>query len=199
MVKQSTCGRVKGTLQSFFWKLEVSTSIFYRTDVILDVWPHKTSQWRNKKKNPGMMEILGKATRKSCMNACMNAHIQVDVCVDAIQTETRRTATLTSHASRVMLKVLQARLQQCMNRELPDVQSGFGKGRGTRDQIANICWIIEKSKRGPEKHLFLLYWLCQSLWLCGSQLTVENSERDGNTRPPNLPPEKSLCKSRSNS
>ena len=112
------------------------------------------------------MEILGKATRKSCMNACMNAHIQVDVCVDAIQTETRRTATLTSHASRVMLKVLQARLQQCMNRELPDVQSGFGKGRGTRDQIANICWIIEKSKRGPEKHLFLLYWLCQSLWLC---------------------------------
>ena len=104
-----------------------------------------------------MMEILGKATRKSCMNACMNAHIQVDVCVDAIQTETRRTATLTSHASRVMLKVLQARLQQCMNRELPDVQSGFGKGRGTRDQIANICWIIEKSKRVSEKHLFLLY------------------------------------------
>ena len=62
----------------------------------------------------------------------------------------------------IMLKILQARLQQCMNRELPDVQAGFRKGRGTRDQIANICWII-KSKRVPEKHLFLLYLLCQSL------------------------------------
>ena len=49
-----------------------------------------------------------------------------------------------SHASRVMLKILQARLQQYMNQELPDVQDGFRKGRRTRDQIANICWIIEK-------------------------------------------------------
>ena len=56
-----------------------------------------------------------------------------------------------------------------------------------------------KHKRVPEKHLFLLYWLCQSLWLCGSQQTVENSERDGNIRPPYLPPEKSECRSRSNS
>ena len=56
-----------------------------------------------------------------------------------------------------------------------------------------------KSKRVPEKHLFLFYWLCQSLWLCGSQSTVENSERDGNTRPPDLPLEKSVCRSRSNS
>ena len=54
-----------------------------------------------------------------------------------------------------------------------------------------------KSKRIPEKHLFLLYWLCQSLWLCGSQQTVENCSRDGNTRPPDLPPEKSLCRWRS--
>ena len=57
----------------------------------------------------------------------------------------------------------------------------------------------QKNKRVPEKHLFLLYWLCQSLWLCGSQYTVENSSRDGNTRPPYLPPEKSVCRSRSNS
>ena len=56
-----------------------------------------------------------------------------------------------------------------------------------------------KSKRVPEKHRFLLYWLCQSLWLCGSQETVDNSERDGNTRPPNLPFEKSVCRSGSNS
>ena len=79
-----------------------------------------------------------------------------------------RTIALISHTSKVMLKILQARLQQYVNRELPDVQAGFKKGRGTRDQIANICWIIEKA-RVSEKHLFLLYWLCQSLWLCGSQ------------------------------
>ena len=60
------------------------------------------------------------------------------------------------HASKVMLKILQARLQQYMNRELPDVQAGCSKGRGTRDQIANICWITEKA-RVSEKHLLLLY------------------------------------------
>ena len=68
-----------------------------------------------------------------------------------------------------MLKILQARLQQYMNCELPDVQVGFRKGRRTWDQI-DICWIME-SKRVPEKHLLLLYWPCQSLWLCGSLQT----------------------------
>ena len=72
------------------------------------------------------------------------------------------TIALISHASKVMLKIHQARLQQYMNHELPDVQAGFRKGRGTRDQIANICWIIEKA-RVLEKHLFLLYSPCQSL------------------------------------
>ena len=66
------------------------------------------------------------------------------------------TNALISHASQVMLKILQARLQQYVNHELPDVQAGFRKGRGTRDQIANIRWIMEKA-RVPEKHLFLLY------------------------------------------
>ena len=66
------------------------------------------------------------------------------------------TTALISHASKVMLKILQARLQQYVNCELPDVQAGFRKGRGTRDQIVNIHWIMEKSKRVPEKHLFLL-------------------------------------------
>ena len=64
------------------------------------------------------------------------------------------------------------------------------------------CWHpleYQKSKRIPEKHLLLLHWLHQSLWLCGSQQTVENSKRDGNTRPPYLPLEKSVCRSRSNS
>ena len=67
-----------------------------------------------------------------------------------------RTIALISYASKVMLKILQARLQQYVNRELPDVQAGFRKGRGIRDQFANIRWIME-SKRVPEKHLFLLY------------------------------------------
>ena len=56
-----------------------------------------------------------------------------------------------------MHKILQARLQQYVNHELPDIQAGFRKGRGTRDQIANICWIIEKAKKFQKKHLFLLY------------------------------------------
>ena len=66
------------------------------------------------------------------------------------------TIALISHASKVMFKILQARLQQYVNHELPDVQAGFRKGRGTRDQIANIRWIIKKA-RVPEKHLLLLY------------------------------------------
>ena len=66
------------------------------------------------------------------------------------------TIALISHASKVMLKILQARLQQYVNRELLDVQAGSREGRGTRDQIANIRWIIEKA-RVPEKHLLLLY------------------------------------------
>ena len=62
-----------------------------------------------------------------------------------------------SNASKVMLKILEARLQQYMNHELPDVQAGFRKGRGTRDQIANICWIIKKAREFQKKNLFLLY------------------------------------------
>ena len=70
---------------------------------------------------------------------------------------TKQLIALTSHASKVMLKILQAGLQQYMNHELPDVQAGFRKGRGTRDQIANIRWITGKGKRVPKKkHLFLL-------------------------------------------
>ena len=67
------------------------------------------------------------------------------------------TIALISHTSKVMLKILQARLQQYVNHKLPDVQAGFRKGRGARDQIANIHWIIKKSKTVSEKHLFLLY------------------------------------------
>ena len=74
---------------------------------------------------------------------------------NAIERSNYHTTALTSHASKVMLKILQARFQQNVNRELSDVQAGFRKGREARDQIANIRWIIEKKKRIPEKHLFL--------------------------------------------
>ena len=75
---------------------------------------------------------------------------------------------LISHASKVILKILQARFQQYMNHELPDVKAGFGKGRGTRSNCEHLL-DHQKSKRDREKHVFLLYWLCQSLWVCGSQ------------------------------
>ena len=105
---------------------------------------------------------------------------------------------LISHASRVTLKILQARLQQYMNYELPDVQAGFRKGRGNRSNCQHLP-DHQKNKRVPERHLFPLYWLRQSLWLCGLPQAVENYERDGNTRPPDLPLEKPVCGSGSNS
>ena len=128
-----------------------------------------------------------------------SAFIPVPKTGNAKEYSNYHTIALILHASKVKLKILQARLQQYMNRELSDVQAGFIKGRGTRDQIANIRWIIKKAREFQKKHLHLLYWLCQSLWLCGSQETVENSERDGNTRPPDLPLEKFVCRSGSNS
>ena len=97
-----------------------------------------------------------------------------------------------------MLKILQARLQQNVNHEHPDVQAEFRKDRGTRDQIANICGIIEKARKF-QKNIYFCFIDCVSLRLCAPQQTVENSSRDGNTRPPDLPPEKSECGSRSNS
>ena len=98
------------------------------------IW--KTQQWPQDWKRSVFIPIPKKGNAKECSNY--------------------RTIALISHASKVMLKILQARLQQYVNRELPDVQAGFRKGRGTRDQIANIRWNIKKA-RVPEKHLFLLY------------------------------------------
>ena len=83
-----------------------------------------------------------------------------------------------------------------MNRELPDVQAGFRKGTGTRDQIANIHSIIKKA-REFQKNIY--FWLIDYTKAFDCVESVENSERDGNTRPPYLPPEKSVCRSRSNS
>ena len=85
----------------------------------------KTQQWPQDWKRSVFIPIPKKGNAKECSDY--------------------RTIALISHTSKVMLKMLQARLQQCVNRELPDVQTGFRKGRGTRDQIANIHWIIEKA------------------------------------------------------
>ena len=97
-----------------------------------------------------------------------------------------------------MLKILQARLQQYVNRELPDVQAGFGKGRGTRDQIANICWIIEKA-REFQKNIYFCFIDYAKAFDCVDYHKLENSSRDGNTRPPDLPLEKPVSRSGSNS
>ena len=87
----------------------------------------------------------------------MSVFIPVPKKGNAKECSNYHTTTLISHTSRVMLKILQARLQQCVNCELPDVQAGFRKGRGTRDQIANVFWIIEKAREFQEIHIFLLY------------------------------------------
>ena len=97
------------------------------------IW--KIQQWPQDWKRSVFIPIPKKGNAKECSNYC--------------------TIAIISHASKVMLKIVQARLQEYMNQELPDVQAGFRKGRGIRDQIANIRWIIEKA-RVPEKHLFLL-------------------------------------------
>ena len=88
------------------------------------IW--KTQQWPQDWNRSVFIPIPKKGNAKECSNNCTIAHI--------------------SHSSKIMLKILQARLQQYVNRELPDVQVGFRKGRGTRDQIASICWIMEKAR-----------------------------------------------------
>ena len=99
------------------------------------IW--KTQEWPQDWKRSVFIPVPKKGNAKECSNY--------------------HTIALVSHASKVMLKIFQARLQQYVNRKLPHVQPGFRKSRGTRDQIANICWIMEKSKRVPKKHRFLLY------------------------------------------
>ena len=86
----------------------------------------------------------------------MSVFIQIPKKGNPKECSNYRTVALISHASKVMLKILQARLQQYVNRELPDVQAGFRKGRGIRDQIANICWIIEKA-REFQKNIYFCF------------------------------------------
>ena len=96
------------------------------------IW--KTQQWPQEWKRSVFIPVPKKGNAKECSNYCTNA--------------------LILHASKLMLKILQARLQQYVNRDLPDVQAGFRKGRGTRDQIANICWIIKKAREFQKNNYF---------------------------------------------
>ena len=140
------------------------------------IW--KTQQWPKDWKRSVFIPIPKKGNAKECSNYCTNA--------------------LISHTSKVMLKILQASLQQYLNCEHPDVQAGFRKGRGTRDQIANIHWIIKKA-REFQKNIYFFFIDYAKAFDCVDHKKLENSERDGNTRPPDLPLEKSVCRSGSHS
>ena len=97
-----------------------------------------------------------------------------------------------------MLKILQARLPQYMNHELPDVQAGFRKGRGTRDQITNICWIIEKARQ-CQKNIYFCFLDYAKAFDCVDQNKLREILKDENTRQPDLNPENLVCRSGSNS
>ena len=106
------------------------------------IW--KTHQWPQDWTKSVFISIPKKGNAKECSNYC--------------------TIALISHASKVMLKILQVRLQQFMNHELPDVQAGFRTGRGTRDQIATICWIIKKAREFQKNICFIDYVKPLTLW-----------------------------------
>ena len=97
-----------------------------------------------------------------------------------------------------MFNILHARLQQYVNRELSDVQAGFRKGRGTRDQIAIICWIIETAREFQKNSYFCFIGYAKT-FDCMDHNKLWKILKDGNTRPPDLPLEKSVCRSGSNS
>ena len=137
------------------------------------IW--KSQQWPQDWKRSVFIPIPKKGNAKECSNYCTNEHI--------------------SHARKVMLKILQARLQQYMNSELPDVQARFRKGRATRDQIR---WIIKKA-REFQKNIYFCFIDYAKAFDCVDHNKLENSERVGNTRPPDLPLERPICRSGSNS
>ena len=139
------------------------------------IW--KTQQWPQDWKRSDFIPIPKKGNAKECSNYC--------------------TTALISHANKIMFKILQARLQQYVNTEIPDLQTGFRKGRGTRDQIANICWIIEKAKEFQESistsaSLTMLKLL--TVWITTKWKILKEI---ANARAPYLSPVKPLCRSNS--
>ena len=147
-----------------------------RHSICQQVW--KTQQWPQDWKRSGFIPIPKKGNAKECSNY--------------------RTIALISHASKVMLKILQGKLKHYVNCELPDVQAGFTEGRGARDQIATIHWIIKKAGEF-QKNIYFCFIDYAKAFDCVDNNKLENSERDGNTRPPDLPLEKSVCRPASNS
>ena len=145
--------------------------------IFQQIW--KTQQWPQNWKRSVFIPIPKKGNAKECSNYC--------------------TIALISHASKVMFKILQARLQQYVIHELSDAQAGFRKGRGTRDQIVNIHWIIEKERESSRKNIYFCSIDYVKTFDCVDHNKLENSSRDGNTRPPDLPLEKPICRSGSNS
>ena len=117
---------------------DVSVKVLH--SIYQQIW--KTQQWPQDWKRPVFIPIPKKASAKECSNYCKIA--------------------LISHASKVMLKILQGRLQQYVNHKLPDVQAGFRKGRGTRDQPANIHWIIERAREFQKKIYFCFIYYAKA-------------------------------------
>ena len=138
------------------------------------IW--KTHEWSQDRKRSVFIPIP-KSNAKECSNYC--------------------TTALISHASKLMLKILQGRLQQYLKRELSYVQAGFRKGRGTRDEIANICWIIYKQERSRKASTSASLTVLKSLtvWIktnCGKFL------KRWEYQTPHLPPEEPMCRSKRN-
>ena len=140
------------------------------------IW--KTQQWPQDWKRSVFIPIPKKVNAKECSNYCTIAFI--------------------SHASKVMLKILHARLQQYVNCELPEVQAGFRKGRGIRDQIVNIHWIIKKA-REFQKNTYFCFIDYTKAFDCVDHSKLWKILRDENVRPPDLSLEKPVCRSGSNS
>ena len=139
------------------------------------IW--KTQQWPQDWKRSVFIPIPKKGNAKECSNYF--------------------TIALSSHTSKVMLKILQTRPQQYINCELPDVWAGFRKGRGTRDQIANIRWIIQKARE--LRNIYFCFIEYTKAFDCVDHNKLWKILKDGNTKPPYLLPVKPVCRSRSNS
>jgi len=145
--------------------------------ICLQIW--KTQQWPQDWKMSVFIPIPKKGNAKECSNY--------------------RTIALISHANKVMLKIFHARLQQYMNREFPDVQAGFRQSRGIRDQTANIHWIIKKSKRIPENIYFCFIDYAKDFDCVDHNKLWKTLQAMGIPDHLTLPPEKYVCRSRSNS
>ena len=124
--------------QLSYLKILKDDAVTVLLSICQQIW--KTQQWPQDCKRSVFISIPKKGSVKECSDYCIN--------------------TLISHANKLMLKILQARLQQYVNWELLDAQAGFGKARGIWHQIANIHWFIEKARGIPKKYLLFLHWLC---------------------------------------